>query len=291
MTLLRSLSIAALTLGSLSACGDDSSAAGDDGGLSDAGASDASAIDSGGEPPDDDDGGGGDEDAGGDEGKTVLDLADVAAHPDDYAWFDFRPNLKKLILAGAAETEHVAILWYTVEDGGVALHYHSKTESVYVIDGTQTDAKGTYETGTVYFNPPTSGHQITDSSGFFLLAYASPPDFMGTDMIEPYTPITLDTEDPDFTSEHPFDEQETGVLTFAPELDAAGGMSAEFIETTSAAAYEYTGTYVLVLDGSCEIDGDTYAEDMLVASKTVVPEPFTIAASASSTCLVMAVSF
>src|ERR1700712_5738755 len=89
-----------------------------------------------------DDDGGSDDDGGGPavSTKTVLDLTDVKTNPDKYTWFDFRPNIKKLILAGAAETEHIAILWYTVMDGGVALHYHSKTESVYVIDGTQTDA-------------------------------------------------------------------------------------------------------------------------------------------------------
>ncbi|HTV22992.1 MAG TPA: cupin domain-containing protein, partial [Polyangiaceae bacterium] len=96
--------------------------------------------------------------------KTVLDLVDVKSNPENYEWFDFRPNVKKLILSGAAETEHVAILWYTVVDGSVGLHLHSKTESVYVIDGTQTDAKGVYPTGTVYFNPPGSGHAISDSS-------------------------------------------------------------------------------------------------------------------------------
>jgi hypothetical protein len=74
---------------------------------------------------------------------TVLDLDDVKNNPTSYEWFDFKPNIQKLILAGAPETEHIAILWYTVTDGGVALHYHSKTESVYVIEGTQTDAKGT----------------------------------------------------------------------------------------------------------------------------------------------------
>ncbi|HEX2671408.1 MAG TPA: cupin domain-containing protein, partial [Polyangiaceae bacterium] len=111
---------------------------------------------------------------------TVLDLDDVKTSPDHYTWFDFKPNVKKLILAGDANTQHIAILWYTVIDGGVGLHYHSKTESVYVIDGTQTDAKGVYSDGTVYFNPPGSGHQITDSNGFFLLAYAAPPDFVNT---------------------------------------------------------------------------------------------------------------
>jgi hypothetical protein len=103
----------------------------------------------------------------------VLDVNDVAANPAPYAWFDFRPNVQKLILAGAPETQHIAILWYTVVDGAVGLHYHAKTESVYVIDGTQTDAKGTYTDGTVYFNPPTSGHAISASSGFFLLASAA----------------------------------------------------------------------------------------------------------------------
>src|SRR4029077_2717917 len=98
---------------------------------------------------------------------TILDLKEVTTNPSGHPWFDFRPNLKKLILSGAPETQHVALLWYTVTDGSVGLHLHSKTESVYVIDGTQTDAKGVYPTGTVYFNPPGSGHAITHSSGFF----------------------------------------------------------------------------------------------------------------------------
>ena len=76
---------------------------------------------------------------------TVLDLDDVKTNPTSYEWFDFKPNVKKLILAGAAETQHIAILWYTITEGGVALHYHAKTESVYVIDGTQTDDKGVYQ--------------------------------------------------------------------------------------------------------------------------------------------------
>ncbi len=73
---------------------------------------------------------------------TILDLNDLKKNPGNYTWFDFRPNLKKLILSGDANTEHVSILWYTVANGSVGLHYHAKTESVYVIDGTQTDGKG-----------------------------------------------------------------------------------------------------------------------------------------------------
>jgi len=222
---------------------------------------------------------------------TVLDVNDVQAHPEPYAWFDFKPNVKKLILAGAAETQHVAILWYTVTDGGVGLHYHSKTESVYVIDGTQTDAKGVYTTGTVYFNPPGSGHQITDSSGFFLLAYAAPPDFANSDLIEAYTPVRIDTTDPDLTATYDFIEQATGVRTYTVPLVEAGGLSSTLIETTSTTPLTYEGNYLLVLTGSCDIEGVTLGEGKLVVAKALTPQPYAVKASTGGTCLTMGVSF
>lgn len=222
---------------------------------------------------------------------TVVDVNDVKTNPAPYDWFDFRPNVKKLILAGAAETEHIAILWYTVTDGGVGLHYHSKTESVYVIDGTQTDAKGSYTNGTVYFNPPGSGHQITDSSGFFILAYAAPPDFANTDLIEEYTPVRIDTTAPDLTTTYDFMEQSAGLQSYAVPLAGMGGLSAELIETSSPDPYTYDGNYLLVLEGSCDIEGVTLAQGMLVVAKTVVPEPYRVNASTGSTCLAMGVSF
>src|SRR4051812_1799542 len=59
---------------------------------------------------------------------TILDLNDLKKNPANYTWFDFRPNVKKLILSGDANSEHVSILWYTVANGSVGLHYHAKTE-------------------------------------------------------------------------------------------------------------------------------------------------------------------
>jgi hypothetical protein len=222
---------------------------------------------------------------------AVLDLDDVKTNPTDYEWFDFRPNVQKLILAGAAETEHIAILWYTTTNGGVGLHYHSKTESVYVVDGTQTDGKGIYPTGALYFNPPGSGHQITDSSGFFLLAYAAPPDFMNTALIGEYTPVRIDTTSDDFSSMYAFEKKKDGVRVFATPLAGEGGMSAEFIELASAKQYDYTGNYVLVLQGTCEIEGTEYGKNMLVVTKTVDPEPYDLAAPKGDSCLALGVSF
>ncbi len=221
----------------------------------------------------------------------VLDLADLKADPEEYDWFDFRPNVSKLILAGTAETEHIAILWYTVEDGAVGLHYHSKTESVYVIDGTQTDAKGMYPTGTVYFNPPGSGHEISDSSGFFLLAYAAPPDFMATDRIEEYTRVRIDTEDESLMEAYPFEEAQSDVQSFPVPLVETGGMSAELFETSSVDDYTFDGNYVLVLEGSCVVDGASYGEDTLVVTRDVAPTPFIVAAPAGERCLALGASF
>lgn len=221
----------------------------------------------------------------------IFDLDDVVKNPQPYDWLDFRPNIQKLILAGDADGRHIAILWYTVEDGGVALHYHAQTESVYVIDGTQTDGKGTYGTGDVYFNPPGSGHQVTDSSGFFLLAYAAPPDFGSVDQIEEYTPISIDTTDPKLTSAYDFETQSSGAEVFSPSLVADGGLSASFIEVTGASSYELTGNYVLVLRGSCDVEGVKVAERHLVVGDSVKPQPYAITASGGGSCLALGLSF
>lgn len=219
--------------------------------------------------------------------KTVLDLNAVKSSPAGYDWFDFRPNVQKLILAGDEATEHVALLWYTVTDGMVGLHYHSKTESVYVIEGTQTDAKGVYPTGTVYFNPPGSGHQIMNSSGFFILAYASPPDFMSTDRIGEYTPVRIETG---AMGDYPFEEQAAGVKSYDVPLSEEGGLSGRFFEITAPEdVYEFSGNYVLVLEGRCAMGGVPVAAQTLVVTKTVEPAAFRL--SASDKCRALGVSF
>ncbi|PSN06106.1 hypothetical protein C7271_06605 [filamentous cyanobacterium CCP5] len=222
---------------------------------------------------------------------TIVDLTQLTASPESYDFFTFRPNLEKLILSGAADTEHISILWYTVPDGSVGLHYHSMTESVYSIDGTQTDAQGIYPTGSLYFNPPGSGHEITDSTGFFILAYASPPDFANTDLIEPYSPVQIDTTDPNLTTLYPFETIQDGVQVYEVPLDPEGGMSSQFIESASRDSYTYTGNYLLVLEGSCTIDGTIFDKDMLVVATTVEPQAYRVSAADGHSCLLLGLSF
>jgi quercetin dioxygenase-like cupin family protein len=222
---------------------------------------------------------------------TPLDLTDVTSHPERYTWFDFRPDVKKLILAGAPESEHIAILWYTAADGGVGLHYHDKTESVYVIDGSQTDAKGDYPSGTVYFNPPGSGHQVTHSTGFFLLAYAAAPDFTNTQRIETYTPVRMDLTASDLTSQYAFAPASKGVRTHSVPLEEAGGMRAELIELTPGSSYTYQGNYVLVLSGGCSIAGSAYAAKQLAVTNAVETRSYTLTAAPGGACMLLAMAF
>lgn len=224
--------------------------------------------------------------------KTVLDLNDVVRNPTHFEWFNFKPNLDKLILAGTPETEHIALLWYTIPDGKVGLHYHSKTESVYVIEGTQTDAKGSYPNGTVYFNPPGSGHQIHDSTGFFILAYASPPDFKSTDLIGEYAPVRIDTNAENLLTAYPFVEVGAGVRTYSVPLDTAGGMSATLLALQGAGAkFSYEGNYVLVLKGNCSLDDKTLGERYLAVTKTTSSERFELLSNAPNSCLALGLSF
>lgn len=222
---------------------------------------------------------------------TVVDLDHLRKHPTTYGWFDFRPGVKKLVLAGSEQREHVAILWYPTTDGAVSRHYHAMTESVYVIDGSQADEKGVYRTGTVYFNPPGSGHAISESTGFFILAYASAPDFVNTGAIQEYTPVSIDTAVSDLTAAHPFTEAMPGVRTFEPDLGSAGGLRATFVEIAPAEGYFLKANYLLVLKGSCDLGAKTLGPNALVVGKEIEPQQYRVVASAGGACVALGVRF
>jgi hypothetical protein len=222
---------------------------------------------------------------------TIIDLKALTADPKKYNFFTFRPNLEKLILSGDANTQHISILWYTIPNGSVGLHYHSMTESVYTISGSQTDAKGVYPTGSLYFNPPESGHKISNSNGFFVLAYASPPDFKNIDKIKPYTPVQISTADPDLEKNYAFINPKSGVKVYNIPLDPKGGMSSQIIKSSSLTSYAYSGNYLLVLKGSCNIDGRNFKKDMLVVAKTIKTESYKLSATKDDFCLALGLSF
>ena len=222
---------------------------------------------------------------------TLVDLTQLIKTPENYDFFSFRPHVKKLILSGTAAAKHISILWYTEPNGRVGRHFHAMTEAVYAIAGTQTDDQGVYATGSLYFNPPGSSHAISDSTGFFLLAYASPPDFENATSIEDFTPVHINTAELHWEARYPFTTRQPGVRTYDIPLDLAGGLSAQLIQSTTPESYAYNGNYLLVLEGRCSINGMRLDPQMLVVAHTVATQSYHISAVAGHACLVFGLSF
>lgn len=221
---------------------------------------------------------------------TLVKLQELTSNPYRYDFFTFRPDVEKLILAGDADGQHICILWYTAAGGGVNRHYHAMTEAVYVINGRQTDAKGTYAEGTLYCNPPGSSHAISDSSGFFLLAYAAPPVFSGPERPQPYAPVRVETTAANLSELYPFTAQAGGAWTHSLPLPAPGGIRCQLIKP-GPGTYPYAGNYLLVLKGTCSINQTALASNTLVVAKTIAPQLYQIRAQGDSASLVLALGF
>jgi hypothetical protein len=217
---------------------------------------------------------------------NVIELAKLRTDTANHDWFDFKPGVKKLILSGTPDSRHVSVLWYfETKPGAVPMHYHAKTESIFVIDGAQSDGKGQYAKGSFYFNPPGSGHQISDSSGLFLLSYAAPADFKNVANIKPYENVTVS---PDY-SKLPLAPCDDSSLCYAPALAADGGMQGRFVKLQGTPA-TLTLNVLLVLQGSCVVAGKTLPADTLVVRKSTEPGTYQVAATGGE-CLLYAMAF
>ncbi|MFT3924222.1 MAG: cupin domain-containing protein [Myxococcales bacterium] len=218
---------------------------------------------------------------------TVIALSSLRSDTANYDWFDFRPGVKKLILSGTPESRHVSVLWYGAEGkpGAVPLHYHDKTESIFVIEGSQSDAKGTYGKGSFYFNPPGSGHNVFDSSGLFLLSYAAPPDFKRTEDIVPYESVKIGAD----YAQLPFVPCADGSLCYALPLVESGGMRSRLVKP-QAGPLDLQANVLLILQGSCMVGDQALAADTLVVSKGVDPAAYRVAAGAPE-CMLMELAF
>ena len=173
------------------------------------------------------------------------------------------------------------------------------------ISGSQADFKGVYPTGSMYFNPPGSGHSVWNSTGFFLLTYAAPPDFVNTDLIdETYTPVIINTSDEEDggniteTTTTMENKENVPYTMYEIPLDPLGGMSAAFYEIPDGSSpllpVTYEGHFVLVLRGSCVIGPaeEIFGEQMLIVAKQVQSkETFVITNEDGNDCMVMGVAF
>ncbi|HEY6880692.1 MAG TPA: cupin domain-containing protein [Polyangiales bacterium] len=218
---------------------------------------------------------------------TVIELATLRSDPARCAWQPFKPGVKKLILSGTPDAKHVSLLWYGFDGqpGLVPFHHHDQTESIFVIEGAQSDAKARYEKGSFYFNPPRSGHHVFDSAGLFLLSYASPPVFQRSAEVPPYENLTIG---PDYRQLE-LTRYKDGSAGRPLPLAVDGGMHASFLRPSSE-GMTLEANVLLVLQGACVIDGAPLAADTLVVARDTAPTRYRIAPGARD-CLLFRMAF
>lgn len=72
----------------------------------------------------------------------------------------------------------VALLRYA-PGAGVPRHRHTGLETILVLEGTQSDERGTYATGTLMVNPEGSEHSVwTDTGCVVLIQWTRPVEFI-----------------------------------------------------------------------------------------------------------------
>ncbi len=81
------------------------------------------------------------------------------------AYTDFRPGVRiHALYGGAADRPAAAILRYA-PGASVPLHEHVGFEQIVMLDGAQSDERGTYGAGALVVNPPGTRHRVWSISG------------------------------------------------------------------------------------------------------------------------------
>jgi len=75
----------------------------------------------------------------------------------------------------------VALLRYA-PGAGVPAHFHRGLETILVLEGTQSDERGTYATGALVLNPEGTSHRVWSEDGcVVLIQWTLPVEFLSTD--------------------------------------------------------------------------------------------------------------
>jgi hypothetical protein len=103
--------------------------------------------------------------------------------------------------------------------------------------------------------------------------------------------VQINTADPELETKYAFTNPTNGIKVYDVPLDPMGGMSSKIIKSTTLKSYNYKGNYLLVLKGSCTIDGTIFDRDTLVVAKTIATQSYNLSAAEGHTCLALGLSF
>jgi anti-sigma factor ChrR (cupin superfamily) len=106
-------------------------------------------------------------------------LFDIARNQDDYPWEPFRDGVDIFRIYGDGISGPAAALLRYRETAPIPPHVHEGYEHIFILCGSQQDADGTVEAGTLRVHPPGTFHAGTGSAGCILLAiYEKPVRFL-----------------------------------------------------------------------------------------------------------------
>ncbi|MEL6939214.1 MAG: cupin domain-containing protein [Cyanobacteria bacterium J06598_1] len=100
---------------------------------------------------------------------VLTDLFTLADHPERLTWQPFRPGVEMHMLYGDMQQGASAALLKYAPGATVPDHEHTGYEHIVVLSGSQRDARGTYEQGSLVINSPGSGHSIVSDNGCIVL--------------------------------------------------------------------------------------------------------------------------
>jgi anti-sigma factor ChrR (cupin superfamily) len=83
-------------------------------------------------------------------------------------WKEMRPGVDIRHLAGAGDGPTAALLRYA-PGARVPKHRHAGFEVIYVLEGAQSDERGTYPAGTLVVNPVGGSHSVRSEDGCLVL--------------------------------------------------------------------------------------------------------------------------
>lgn len=95
---------------------------------------------------------------------VLSQLAQQVLEPD-FLWEPFRAGVDIHRLYGDAAAGPSAALLHYSPGASIPYHLHEGYEHIFILHGTQVDARGVHPRGTLVVNPPGSGHDVYSPDG------------------------------------------------------------------------------------------------------------------------------
>ena len=99
-------------------------------------------------------------------------MAEILTFPHlarDYAAFAFEPFREGVEICHLRRSDPAVALLRYAPGASVPRHRHTGLETILVLEGTQSDERGQYETGSLVLNPAGSEHSVWSDPGCVVL--------------------------------------------------------------------------------------------------------------------------